>query len=53
MKDNIWEIVYIVLGGILAVVIGLCMFEYNRTRVVDCERIEKRDMLPKQCKEGE
>lgn len=53
MNNKVWAIIFIVLGSLVAVTTGLCMFEYSRTREVDCEKIDKEDMLPKQCKEGE
>lgn len=52
-SNKLWGIIYIILGSVMAILIGMIMFEINKPRVVDCEKIEKQDMLPKQCKKGE
>lgn len=59
MKDNFWSIVYIVLGSIVALMVGYILISISSSRSVDCERVtiqhgdNSYKPLPKQCEEGE
>lgn len=52
-SNKLWGIIYIILGSIAAIILGIVMIEYGKTRTIDCEKLEKKDMIPKQCEKGE
>lgn len=59
MSDKIWTIVYIVLGSIIAIMVGYILISISPLRSVDCEKVmsQRSDNnyvpLPKQCEKGE
>ena len=59
MKDEFWTIVYIVLGSIIAVIVGYILVSLMPLRSVDCEKVIQQQSdnnyvpLPKQCEKGE
>lgn len=60
MKDNFWNTVYIILGSIIAIMVGYILISITMTtKNVDCSLSSRQNAdgsykpLPKQCGEGE
>lgn len=39
MRDNVWEIIMIILSIFVVIIILLGLFPYSRVRTIDCEKV--------------